>query len=147
MSRPTFVPAHIMRHIDRVASAYLAQKKVRGRLDAAPHSTNRRAGDLPAVVVGDIFVASWGYEQTNVDFYQVTGTTSSQMQLRPIAKKTYKQKSDMSRTVVPESNKFTGPAIRKKITSDGRGGPAAKITNYSWAKKWNGKPMLETSYG
>ena len=25
---------------------------------------------------GDVFVSSWGYEQTNVDFYEVVRTTA-----------------------------------------------------------------------
>ena len=100
-----------------------------------------------AVIVGDIFVASWGYEQTNVDFYQVTAVLPTMLKLRPIAKKTAQQKTDMSRTVVPEANKFTGPEIRKKLSSSWDGKPSVKLTSYSWAYKWDGKPKMETSYG
>jgi hypothetical protein len=31
----------------------------------------------PEVKVGDFFVSSWGYDQTNVDFYRVVGITPS----------------------------------------------------------------------
>lgn len=37
------------------------------------------------IVVGDIFVNSWGYDQTNVDAYQVTRLTPKKMELAPIA--------------------------------------------------------------
>ena len=34
--------------------------------------------------LGDIFVSSWGYEQTNVDFYKVTRLTKAMIELSPI---------------------------------------------------------------
>jgi hypothetical protein len=34
--------------------------------------------------VGDVFVSSWGYEQTNVDFYKVTRKTRAMIELSPI---------------------------------------------------------------
>jgi hypothetical protein len=34
--------------------------------------------------IGDIFVNSWGYDQTNVDAYQVTRLTPKKMELAPI---------------------------------------------------------------
>ncbi len=36
------------------------------------------------VKVGDIFVESWGYDQTNVDFYQVTKTMKKMVEIKPI---------------------------------------------------------------
>ncbi len=39
------------------------------------------------VKVGDIFVEDWGYDQTNVDFYQVTKTTKKMVEIKPIAGK------------------------------------------------------------
>ncbi len=34
--------------------------------------------------VGDILVASWGYDQTNIDFYQVTGITAKGVKFREL---------------------------------------------------------------
>ena len=36
------------------------------------------------VKVGDLFVNTWGYEQTNVDYYQVVRKTSKMVILKPI---------------------------------------------------------------
>ena len=36
------------------------------------------------VKIGDVFKSSWGYDQTNVDFYQVTGLTSKGVKVRSI---------------------------------------------------------------
>ena len=45
---------------------------------------SRRAS---AIIVGDIFYSSWGYDQTNVDFYQVVKTTPKTIALKKIDKK------------------------------------------------------------
>ena len=36
--------------------------------------------------VGDIFVNSWGYDQTNIDFYEVVAVTAKSIRLARIAK-------------------------------------------------------------
>lgn len=36
--------------------------------------------------VGEILVSSWGYDQTNIDYYQVTKVTKASVQIRKIAK-------------------------------------------------------------
>ena len=36
------------------------------------------------VRVGDIFEASWGYDQTNVDHYQVVGVTGKSVRIREV---------------------------------------------------------------
>lgn len=38
--------------------------------------------EAPSVKVGDFFVDSWGYDQTNVDFYRVVGMTPSGKSVR-----------------------------------------------------------------
>lgn len=40
------------------------------------------------VTVGDVFVESWGYDQTNVDYYQVIRTTKAMVELREIGAET-----------------------------------------------------------
>ena len=44
----------------------------------------------PAVKVGDVFVASWGYDQTNINYEQVVGVTKSgkSVYVKPIPFKT-----------------------------------------------------------
>ena len=36
---------------------------------------------------GDIFVSSWGYDQTNVDFYEVVKVAAKTVTLIPIERK------------------------------------------------------------
>ena len=66
---------------------------------------------------GDIIYNSWGYDQTNIDFYQVTRCTKSSVFIRPI-KAEYSDRSagcDMAAYVTPLKGEFTGEEIRKKI--------------------------------
>jgi len=47
-----------------------------------------RRNALADVKVGDLFYNSWGYDQTNLDFYQCVEKKGKTMTLRPIASKT-----------------------------------------------------------
>ena len=86
--------------------------------------------------VGDILYTSWGYDQTNVDYYQVIKLPSAKMVvIREIASK---RKGDDY--VVPAKNKFVGPPMRKKVGH----GDTIKINSFAWAHKWEGKPNYET---
>ena len=69
---------------------------------------------------GDIFVASWGWEQTNVDAYQVVEKKGATVTLREIGLDTiYGSEGHMSDRVRPVKNLFIGPAFTKRITGRG----------------------------
>lgn len=78
---------------------------------------------------GDIFVASWGWEQTNVDAYQVVDKKGATVTLREIALRTIEgSEAYMSDRVVPVLNHFVGEAFTKRIT-----GPGINITECRYA--------------
>lgn len=92
-----------------------------------------RAAQLQELVtrqVGDILYYSWGYDQTNIDWYQVTGKTESRIKIRPIAS-TYVEDSFMSGLEKPVKDKFTGPE-------------ELIVPNKFWA--WDGKEKRSSSY-
>lgn len=93
------------------------------------------------VDVGDIFVSSWGYDQTNVDFYEVTKKISNNtIEVRKIAHKAVTEKEQYS-TVVPIPGKFVGSANKVRINQYG-----VKVGRYQ-ATPWDGKPKYETASG
>ncbi len=92
--------------------------------------------------VGDILSSSWGYDQTNIDFYQVVATTEKSIVIRPIAQKIVRSRPPQD-YVVPVKNKFTGGKERHRV---GPGG-YVRLTSFSVAKKWDGKPEYQTSSG
>lgn len=128
------IPPHILKRIDRVAHTYLNHLKIK---------------KASMVSVGDIFVSSWGYDQTNVDFYQVVGTTKTMVVLRPLDKHVVRGKGQPTEYVMPLVNTFRGHAFRRKLTTGMRGDPWVGLTSYSAAKKWDGKeqPQTGASYG
>ena len=65
--------------------------------------------------IGDIFVSSWGYEQTNIDFYEVTGKKGkSTLLLREIFQNRTYEKNGMSGKCSPIPGKYLGNEIIKK---------------------------------
>jgi hypothetical protein len=68
---------------------------------------------------GDILVCKWGYEQTNVDFYQIIKTTAAMVTIRKIeANETY-ENSTMTGHALPVKDSFTETPIRRKVSFTG----------------------------
>jgi hypothetical protein len=75
--------------------------------------------NIHGVKVGDIFVMSWGYDQTNVDYFQVVELKGSQMvKIREIASKFVRAASPMSGYVKPVKDAFLTYSL---FTSDKKG--------------------------
>jgi len=95
-------------------------------------------------VVGDILYSSWGYDQTNVNFYQVVSVVGKQVVLREVASKTVRENEGYGATyVVAVPDRFVGPAMKKMVQQGG----TVKIDTNQSAYKWDGKPKYETASG
>jgi hypothetical protein len=91
---------------------------------------------------GDIFYTSWGYDQTNVDFYQVTEVKGKMLLLREISGRTADEKESVGvEYVVPAKGHFIGGVI-KAIPK----GPGVKIEGH-YGTLWEGKPVYQTAGG
>ena len=72
---------------------------------------------LEGVKEGDIYVASWGWEQTNIDAYQVVAKKGATVTLREFAGASFEgSEGFMSDRVVPVKNEFIGGEFKKRIT-------------------------------
>lgn len=91
---------------------------------------------------GAILSSSWGYEQTNVDFYEVTRATAKTVWLRRIEANREASEAFMQYTSVPRPGRYTGEEFRRKIRPGGR----ISITSYALAAPWDGKPERGSSY-
>lgn len=91
--------------------------------------------------VGDIIVCSWGYEQTNVDFYLVKEVGEKSVKIVEIGSKVVKHTENGDDLVIPYPQKETGKLMTKIVK------PGNKVKIYSFADgyKWDGKPVYETS--
>jgi hypothetical protein len=92
--------------------------------------------------LGHILVASWGYDQTNVDWFQVTRLVSSTMvEVRPIASKSAGETGWMTGRCIPDADAFTGEATRHRVSHGG-----VKINESVRAYVWDGRPRSWSSY-
>lgn len=112
--------------------------------------TAKPAEVLPAehrtIVPGAILYCSWGYDQTNIDYYLVTKRTNAFATIVQIGYKTHIETDYLQGTCTPDPEKITGKPIRRKVqVSNGRE-IGLFPQSFSWAKLWSGNPDHWTAY-
>jgi len=96
---------------------------------------------------GDILHSSWGYDQTNNDFYQVVASKGKTVHLRPIGAE-YRSTGFMAGMTKPTPNRFlpkdnlTGEKILKRRVTNGN----VRIDDTRRANKWDRDETYESSY-
>jgi len=88
------------------------------------------------VKIGDIFVYSWGYDQTNIYFYKVVGVTAKSVKIRRL-KNITTETGFMCGTCIP-SNEFKSEEIHTKRVSLYEGKPYLSMS-YGGGSLWDGK--------
>lgn len=116
--------------------------------------------------VGDIIHHSWGYDQTQCDYYQVVAITDKSVALRKIAGKTVPgSEGSMCCSLLPEKDHFLEGRVHQCIAEgydESNVKPTWKVvkahfehsgelryfipTRHGWAEKWDGKPNYESWY-
>lgn len=91
--------------------------------------------------VGDILYSSWGWEQTNIDFYQVIAIRGCTVQLRQLDQQ-ITEDGYMCGTTVPVPDVFKGKALSRRMMKD-----YIRIDSYRTAWKWDGQPLRCSWYG
>lgn len=116
---------------------------IQGRKSHAESMVERKAKRTKphSFKVGDILYSSWGYDQTNIDFYQVIGTTKRTVVIRKIGGKTTSSNPPIEHVVADPGN-FIDEPMKKVVNND-----AVRIASYAWAYLWDGTPKYETSFG
>ncbi len=93
--------------------------------------------------VGDILSSSWGYDQTNVDFYEVIETTARTIVVRQVAQECVGGEGGPSESVVAVPGKYIGEPVTKVVNNGG-----VKMESWGrYASKWNGQPRHQTGHG
>jgi len=128
------------------AEQHLAEIEAK-RVYKAERAAKKKAATASArnsVIVDDIFVSSWGYEQTQVDAYQVVEKIgNATVVLRPIATAVVAGSEQfMSQSVRPIYNAFISEdTITKRIGEYG-----ITLNSYSSAYQWDGKREYHNSW-
>lgn len=131
----------------------LAERAVR----EYPVAASKTSGLDPAslgIKVGDIFYASWGYDQTQVNFYEVVGLTGASVRVRQVAQRDVSSGSNPHSEMVPvpgsyiptRVNNTEHDVLTKRLVGDA-GWPAIKITESQYCILWDGKPKYQTGWG
>ena len=93
---------------------------------------------------GDILYSSWGYDQTNVDFYEVTKVIGKRMvEITPIASKDSGTLDGRDcGEVVAVPGKYIGAPMHKIAHN----GTSISIKSFITAWPWDGKPTYYSTY-
>lgn len=132
---------------DREASVAMAKKSADER-EAWKAARKAERSGAPDFAVGDVFYTSWGYDQTNVDFFEVVEKPSPHFAVvREIAAKVVEgSEGFMSCSVVPVPGEYGEDARRVRMTKGYRGGASFKDTESATAWKWDGSPKYKSWY-
>lgn len=120
------------------------QEFIQGRIDHKVRMIQRKKDRQRnhTLKPGQILVSSWGYDQTNVDYYQVLSTTDRTVIIQKIAGSI----TDSTMTadyLMPKKGAFIDEPPMKKIV-DARNN-SVKIESFAWAYPWGGTPDYQTN--
>lgn len=85
-----------------------------------------------SVKVGDIFRCSWGYDQTNVDYYEVVAVRGTLVDVRPITQQS-EDTGWLQGKCVPVPGDFIGEEVLTKRVQQCGDKPCLSITSFSTA--------------
>jgi len=121
--------------------AYKAERQ------AERKAANSKGHNVP---IGAIFNFSWGYEQTNQNFYQVIAVTKCTVTVQEIAQKDVPrmETGPMAGHVVALPGKFLKDSepITKRVQFTADGKPYLTMESYGWCDLWDGKPCYCSWY-
>jgi hypothetical protein len=155
--RPKATKPHVnyyFRSLEDVEKRIVSElKAARGHIEMVQSRKESRKGtpeQLEAVKIGDIFHFSWGYEQTNVDFYQVIERRGQMLTLREIGQRSTDPASGngMADYRVAVKDAFVAdakPFTKKLQFSSGK--PYITIKSYGWCSLWDGQETYCSWYG
>ena len=99
--------------------------------------------------LGDVIVNSWGYDQTNIEFYQVVKIMNKTIEIREIAQMS-EPDSMMSHGMadkrLPETNAFLSSDKTIKLRVKARG-VLSNPEKFYYFHKWNGQAKYCSWYG
>ncbi len=88
---------------------------------------------------------SWGYEQTNIDFYKILKRSGLFVTLQLMTSQNVSA-GDMVGTCIPKDVDTTEKPFRRKVCIRNGRETGLSIKQYGWASIWDGKPVHYTSY-
>jgi len=100
----------------------------------------------PTAKVGDILYVSWGYDQQNIDYYEIVAVSGQMATIRKVAKRVAVP-GPYSDGVVPIPGNYTSVEKRVRVQKGYRKGEYQIKIGDHHAWRWDGKPHQETAAG
>jgi hypothetical protein len=86
-----------------------------------------------------VLYSSWGYDQTNVDFYQVTKLVGKNtVEVRAIGNNITDHDGWASGKCVPAIDNFTGQPMKKRVDGNTN---SIRVHSFESARLWDGRPL------
>lgn len=126
----------------------LAQKLSGGNVTETAPAVATEVVSKYGIKVGDVLYDSWGYEQTNVEFYKVTKIISAcKIEIVELGHKTVEGSEGRDCCdVVPNIEREIGDPITKMVTPYGRNSYGVKISECIRLRPWDGSPCYKSWY-
>lgn len=117
----------------RGMAEYQAKKKAERTASLAqPHK----------LAVGHLLYSTWGYEQTNADFYKVLRLVGARsVELVKVAANTTHEGANYTGTAIPGEATIGDPFVKRVGIHD-----SVRLTSYSSASLWDGRPIAWSAY-
>jgi|TARA_R110002074_G_scaffold364284_2_gene537717 hypothetical protein len=107
----------------------------------------KRAADkkeaMANAVVGDIYYCSWGYDQTNIDFYEIVAKKGVNIEIRKVSKILDRSERGADYVCAKKGSYIGEEVIKKRFNGSGN----ITMNSYSSAYPWSGTPKYETAWG
>jgi len=119
--------------------------------DSKRKAIRKSVSEQPStLVVGDILYTSWGYDQTNVEFFQVVKTSGKRtVELMRINASTLEANYDYSDALMPVKDSFITEGFQSQENGTYRvkNGKYVSFNSYKNGWLWDGKPKYQTAAG
>lgn len=97
--------------------------------------------------VGDIVESSWGYDQTNIDYYRIVKRTESTVWVRKVQTRVVESVGWAIDKVAPGDDVEGAPVLRRKLYKHDDVPVGLSIHgSFGWASAYDGGTSLRTSY-
>jgi hypothetical protein len=96
------------------------------------------------IETGSILKSSWGYDQTNIDFFRVVSVSNNWATLEPIGQTVVETLAGYMGEKVAPADVTIGKTFRRKVKHF-MGEDMVSVKTYAIATVWNGTPQLQTN--
>jgi hypothetical protein len=127
--------AHVAEWIERLNADAQRREAAKAEKSAMPHTLK----------LGDILYTSWGYDQTNIEFFEVVAVRGACVDIRELSQDRHESSMGMQGTCKPKPGEYApnGEFYKGKRPSARN---IIRMNSFSAAWPWDGKPKGWSSY-